>query len=228
MKSLRNLNGALVCLTIFALFPRQISAANIIQNPGFETGTTSSWTVVGSGFGVGVSVRTPDNGPSAAGTHSAFFSNLVLSTTLGLQQTTPLGSVHAGLVNFAFDLQNLLSTNGGAITIDVWDMDPVGVIIDQGVGLPLNAPADSTWHTYGGSYTAPAGTDHLKVELDATFVEILRVDNVSLTQVPESNTVTLAALGLVGVLVMRPRRSRICSPAIHGARRRPGRSDCKL
>jgi hypothetical protein len=212
MKSLLNLSGALACLTIFGLVARQVSAADIIQNPGFETGTLSSWTVLGSGFGVGVNVRTPDNGPSAAGTHSAFFSNLVLSTTLGLQQTTPLGSVHAGLVNFSFDLENLLSTNGGAISIDVWDMNSAGVIIDQGVGLPLNAPADSTWHTYGGSYSAPAGTDHLKVELDATFVEILRVDNVTLTQVPESNTVTLVALGLVGVFVMLPKRGHIRSP----------------
>jgi hypothetical protein len=85
-------------------------------------------------------------------------------------------------------------------------MNSAGAIIDQGVGLPLTVPTDSTWHTFSGSYTAPANTDHLKVELDATFVEILRVDNVSLSQVPEPTTVTLAALGLVGVLVMLRKR----------------------
>jgi hypothetical protein len=201
-----NRTGRLLCTGVVVFNVHQASAANLLQNPGFETGTLSSWTVTGSGFGVGVAVRTPDNGPSAAGTHSAFLSNLVMSTTLGLQQTTAVGSVHPGLVSFSFDLENLLSANGGAILIDVWDMNSAGVIIDQGVGLPLNAPVDSTWHAYSGSYTAPAGTDHLKVELDTTYLEALRVDNVTLSQIPEPTTAALVTLGLIGGLVGQRKR----------------------
>jgi hypothetical protein len=201
-----NLIGRLLCTVVVVFAVHEASAANLLQNSGFETGTLSSWTVSGSGSGVGARVITPNNGPSAPGTHSAFLSNLVMSATLGLQQTTPLGSVHAGLVNFSFDLQNIVSANGGAILIDVWDMNSAGGIIDQGVGLPLNAPVDSIWHTYSGSYTAPAGTDHLKVELDATFVEILSVDNVSLSQVPEPTTAALVTLGLIGGFVGQRKR----------------------
>jgi hypothetical protein len=210
MKASGRLIGSLVCMTAAALVTRQASAQNLIQNPGFETGTLTDWTVVGTGFRVGVSVITPFvNAPSAPGTHAAIMSNLVGSTTLSLQQSTPTASVVAGLVNYSFDLQNLLSASGGTFSIQISDLNSSGGVIDQGPGLlQPNIPIDGNWHTVSGSFTAPANVDHLEIQFGCTDAETLFVDNVSLSQVPEPTSLTLVAMGLLGVFLgLRKRRS---------------------
>ncbi len=210
MKASRRPIAGLVCIAAAALVTRQAPAQNLIQNPGFETGTLTDWTVVGTAFGVGVRVITPFfNAPSAPGTYAAIMSNLTGSTTLSLQQSTPSASVVPGLVDYSFDLQNLLSASGGTFSIQISDLNSSGGVIDQGPGLlQPNVPIDGSWHTISGSFTAPANVDHLEIQFGCTDAETLLVDNVSLRQVPEPTSLTLVATGLLGAFVgLRKRQS---------------------
>ena len=199
MKVPRTLFGSLVCLAISAFASGQVFATNLIQNPGFETGNLSSWTVLNAAFAVGADVRNTDNGPSASGTHSVYMSNFVSSVNLALQQSTPNASVTPGSVNYSFNLKDRFSSNGGTVAIHIWDIDSSGGIIDQGPGVLQSAVADGIWHTFSGSFTAPGNVDHLEIEFDATFAEYLSVDNVSLTMVPEPSTFLLTALSALSL-----------------------------
>ena len=186
----------------------QASAANLVANPGFETGTTASWSILGAGAGASVVASTPDNGPSAAGSFNAFMTNSIPAANLALQQSTPLGSAVPGLVNYSFALKVVNSFNGGVVFIHIWDVNSGGGVIDQGPGL-LGPFFNSGWVTISGSFTAPASVNHLEIEFDCTTgaatgsAEAIRVDNVSLTQaVPEPTTVTLVGLGLLGAIAL--------------------------
>jgi PEP-CTERM motif len=179
----------------------QASAANLILNPGFETGDTTGWSVLGaSGTSAYVNVQS-GNGPSAPGTFDAYMYNVIPAANLALQQSTAAGDASPGLVNFSFDLKVDSSLNGGVVFIHFWDINATGGVIDQGPGL--QGPYFNTgWQTYTGSWTAPAGVNHFEVEFDCTTgaasgsAEAIEVDNVSLTQaVPEPTTLALAALG---------------------------------
>ncbi|MGO9246669.1 MAG: PEP-CTERM sorting domain-containing protein [Verrucomicrobiia bacterium] len=136
-------------------------------------------------------------------------SNLVGSTTLSLQQSTPTASAVPGLVNYSFDLQNFLAANGGTLSIQILDLNSSGGVIDQGPGLlQPNVPIDGNWHTVSGSFTAPANVDHFEIQFGCTDAETLLVDNVSLRQVPEPTSLTLAAVGLLGAFLgLRKRQS---------------------
>ncbi len=193
----------------------QASAANLVANPGFETGDTTSWLVLGSGVGASVTVQSGDNGPSAPGSFNAFMTNTIPANTLELQQSTPLGSASPGLVNYSLDVKGVTSANGGVLFIHIWDINSTGGVIDQGPGLlgPY-FPSTSSWTTITGSFTAPASVNHLEVEIDCSTgaatgsAEAVRVDNVSLSQVPEPTTITLVGLGLLGAIALsRKQRS---------------------
>ena len=206
MKASHKLIGGLLS-TVVVFAACHASAQNLIQNPGFETGTLIDWTVVGSGSGVGFSAQTFGNGPSAPGSCLALMSNLVSSSTLSLEQSTPTASVVPGLVNYSFDLRNLFAADGGTFSIQISDLNSSGGVIDQGPGLlQPNVPIDGNWHTISGSFTAPANVDHLKIQFDFTAVTALWIDNVSLSQVPEPTTVTLTGLGVVGLLAISRRK----------------------
>jgi hypothetical protein len=215
MKAPRKLISGLLCTAALALAASQVSAANLIQNPGFETGNLTSWSVLNNGGAATVLVAHPDNGPSAPGTHNASLSNAVQAVQLALQQSTPLGDAIPGTVNYSFDLKLSFSANGGVFSVHIWDIDSTGGVIDQGPGLLQTNPAnDGNWHTYSGSFTAPANVDHLEIEFDAATgavngsIETMHVDNVSLSQIPEPTTVMLVGLGLFGALVgLRKRNS---------------------
>ncbi len=187
-------------------------AQNLILNPGFETGDTTGWLVLGSS----ITVQTPDNGPSAPGTYNAFQDNSAVAANLALQQTTPNGSVGAGvLVNYSFDLMAGNNANGGVEFVHIFDQNASGGVIGEPTGLLgpllLGSP-DGLWHTFSGSFTTLAGTDHLTIEFDATTgaaagsLQQMHVDNVVLSMVPEPTTLSLTAMGLLGVWTLR--RSR--------------------
>jgi hypothetical protein len=211
MNGISKFIGTSVCAGAL-LFVAGQASANLVSNPGFETGDLTSWLVLGSGAGASVTVQTPDNGPSAAGTHNAFMTNSIAAANLALQQSTPLGSAVPGLVNYSFDLKVVNSFNGGVVFIHIWDVNASGGVIDQGPGL-LGPYFNSSWATISGSFTAPATVNHLEVEFDCTTgaatgsAEAVRVDNVSLTQaVPEPTTVTLVGLGLFGAIALGRKR----------------------
>jgi PEP-CTERM motif len=209
MKATSKFVGSLVCAAAFVLAASQASAANLVLNPGFETGTTADWLVLNSGTVTVVA----DNGPAAPGTFSVFMQNTLAANNLALQQSTALGSATPGTVNYSFDLKVDSSLNGGVVFIHFWDINSTGGVIDQGPGL--KGPYFNTgWQTYTGSWTAPANVDHFEVEFDCTTgatagsVESIQIDNVSISQVvvPEPTTLSLVGLGLLGALMVR--RSR--------------------
>jgi hypothetical protein len=182
-----------------------VSAANLLLNPGFETGTTANWLVLN----VGTVTVVTDNGPSAPGTYSAFMQNTAAANNLALQQSTALGSASPGTVNYSFDLKVDSSLNGGVVFIHFWDVNSTGGVIDQGPGL-LGPYFNTGWQTYTGSWTAPANVDHFQVEIDCTTgaaagsAESIHVDNVSISQavIPEPTTLSLVGLGALGLLLL--------------------------
>jgi hypothetical protein len=189
--------------------------ANLILNPGFETGDLTSWLAAGQGVGASIAVQSGNNGPSASGTFNAFMSNTIPANNLALQQSTALGSAVPGLVNYSFDVEGVTSVNGGVIFVHIWDINSTGGVIDAGPGLlgPLSL-STSSWSTFAGSFTAPANVNHFEIEFDCTTgaapgsAEAVRIDNVSLTQtaVPEPASLSLAALGLIGARTLRRNR----------------------
>jgi hypothetical protein len=207
--------GSTVCAGVLVFIAGQVSAANLVLNPGFETGDTTSWLVLGSGVGASVAVQSPDNGPSAPGSFNAFMTNTIPANTLELQQSTALGDAVPGLVNYSLDVKGVTSAVGGVLFIHIWDINATGGVIDAGPGLlgPY-FPSTTSWTTISGSFTAPATVNHLEVEIDcstgagAGSAEAVRVDNVSLSQVqvPEPTTVTLVGLGLLGTIALGRKR----------------------
>ena len=215
MNGISKFVGGTMAAAALVLVAGQVSAANLVQNPGFETGDTTDWSVLGASDGSAyVNVQTPDNGPSAPGTYDAYMYNVIPAANLALQQSTALGDANAGTVTYSLDLKVDSSLVGGVVFIHFWDINSTGGVIDQGPGLK-GPYFNSSWQTYTGSWVAPANVNHFEVEIDCTTgagagsTEAIEVDNVSLTQaVPEPTTLTLVGLGMVGaVLGLRKRRS---------------------
>jgi len=203
--------GSIACAVALGYFAAQASGANLITNPGFETGDLTGWTVLGAS-GAGAVTVTADNGPSAPGSYSAFMTNGAVAANLALQQSTPLGSAIPGqTVDYSFDLKVSSSLNGGVCFIHIWDINSTGGVIDQPPGL-LGPYFNSTWATDSGSFTAAPNTDHFEIEFDCTTgaasgsFEAMHVDNVSLSQIPEPSTLALVGLGLFSALFAIRRR----------------------
>src|ERR1700722_15491289 len=187
MNGISKFIGSTVCAGALLFVAGQVSATNLVANPGFETGDLTSWLSLGTGAGATITASSPDNGPSAPGTFNAFMTNSIAANNLALQQSTALGSAVPGLVNYSFDLKGVTSANGGVLFVHIWDINSTGGVIDQGPGLigPL-FPSTSAWTTMTGSFTAPANVNHLEIEFDCTTgagagsAEAVRIDNVSL------------------------------------------------
>ena len=203
--------GSVVCAAAFALIANQASA-NLITNPGFETGDLTGWLALGLSGSSTITVEGTDNGPSAAGTHDAFENNQAEALGLTLQQTTANGSATAGTVYYSYDLKLGTAAVGGVFFVEIFAQNSVGAVIG-GSGL-LGNYTPANWTTYSGSFVAPANTDHLTIQFEANTgaaagsVSSMHVDNVDLHQavVPEPATLSLVGLGLLGVLMAR--RSR--------------------
>ena len=205
---MKKITKTIMGLTILTglLFGNSVIAANLILNPGFETGDFTSWLLLGQGTGASITVQS-GNGPSAPGSFSAFMSDTIPANNLALQQSTPVGSGTPGLVSYSFDLLGNTSANGGVAFVHIWDINSTGGVIDQGPGLlgPF-FPSTSSWTTYSGSFIAPANVNHFEIEFDCTTgaasgsAEAFYVDNVVLSQVPEPGAVSLVVMGLFCVV----------------------------
>jgi hypothetical protein len=200
-----------IIMSLTGLLIGNSTLANLIQNPGFSTGDLTGWTSLNASAGATISVPPTGGNP----TDYAWLNNTVAANNLALSQTTANGSaIGAGItVNYSFDLLGGNQANGGVDFIHIWDENSGGGVISQGPGLlgPY-FPSASGWTTYTGSFTTVTGSDHLAIEFDATTgaatgsVDQMGIDNVSLTPTPEPATLSLAAMGLLGVWTLR--RSR--------------------
>ena len=86
MKGISKFVGSAAVIAAFMLTASQVSATNLVANPGFETGDLTSWLTLGTGAGASITVQTPDNGPTAAGSFNAYMSNTLAAANLALQQ----------------------------------------------------------------------------------------------------------------------------------------------
>ena len=76
-----------------------------------------------------VTIQSPDNGPSAPGTHNAFLDNQAQAIGLGLKQTTVPGSATEGEVNYSFDLKLDQADVGGVLFVEIFaEQSGAGVI----------------------------------------------------------------------------------------------------
>lgn len=172
------------------------AAANLLTNPGFETGLLTPWAGVGGlGPNATITIRTPDNGPSAPGSYCAFLDNRAEANGLTMAQTTANGTASAGLVYYSFDLKLGTAMNGGVFFVEIFAQNAVGAVIGSAGLLGNYTPAN--WTHFAGTFTAPPGTDHLTIQFEAPTgavagsVSSMYVDNVELSQdlpVPVNST----------------------------------------
>jgi len=179
-------NRVVVVLVVLAV-ALSASAANIIENPGFETGDLTGWQVFGASPSSSITAQFGDNGPTAPGDYNAFMDNQAEAIGLTLKQSTAPGTAVAGEVFYSFDCKLDQADLGGVMFIEMF-AEQSGVGIVGGSGLigpiwPWNA-----WDTFDGTWNAPAGTDFLTIEFRATTGAtvgsncIVHVDNVILDQ----------------------------------------------
>ena len=174
----------LILVSALVLMAGAASAQNLLVNGDFETGDLTGWTVSGLSASSGVTVESPDNGPSLPGTHNAFLNNSAQAIGLNLRQSTADGSVGAGLVTFSFDAKLIEANAGGVVFAEVIAEEAGGgLLASSGLLGPL-WPWDA-WETFGGSFNAPVGTDFLTIRIEAATGAnvdsncLLHVDNVS-------------------------------------------------
>jgi hypothetical protein len=163
------------------------SAANLLLNPGFETGDLTAWLVFGQSPSSDVTVVAGDNGPAAPGTYNAFMDNQGEAIGLTLKQSTAVGSALPGPVMYSFDLKLDQADVGGVLFVEIFaEQEGVGIV--GGSGLMGPYWPWGTWVTYTGSFVAPAGTNFLTIQIMANTGAavgsscIAHVDNVVLDQ----------------------------------------------
>jgi hypothetical protein len=184
-------NAVLGCIVAVLALPlagavSNASATSILTNPGFETGDLTGWSVFGESANSGVTVQSPDNGPSDPGTHNAFMDNHAEAIGLVLKQSTPAGSAAAGLVYYSFDLKLGQAAASGVFFVEIFAEQAGGGVIGTSGLLGNYTPAD--WTTFSGSFTAPPNTDFLTIQFEAVTgavvgaISSMHVDNVDLHQ----------------------------------------------
>ncbi len=177
---------AVVALASFGAVDSAL-AVNLLVNPGFETGDLTGWQVFGASPSSSVTIQSPDNGPSAPGTHNAFMDNQAEAVGLVLKQSTDPGSASEGDVDYSFDLKLIQADLGGVFFVQIF-AEQSGVGIVGGTGLMGPYWPWNTWETFSGSFVAPAGTDFLTIQFTATTGAttgstcLMHVDNVVLDQ----------------------------------------------
>jgi len=174
------------CLAVLAI-PFTGASANLLVNGDFETGDLTGWLVYGNDASANVTIQSPDNGPSAPGTHNAFLNNQAEARALLLKQSTAAGSASEGTVFYSFDLKLDQADVGGVLFVNIFAEVAGGGVIG-GSGLmgpfwPWNA-----WSNFNGSFEAPANTDFLTIQIEAVTGAamgtncIAHADNVDLNQ----------------------------------------------
>ncbi len=178
---------AVAVLALASFGTMDLAAANVLVNPDFETGDLTGWQVFGVSGSSGVTVQSPDNGPSLPGTHNAFMDNQAEAMGLTLKQTTVPGSATAGEVYYSYDLKLDSADVGGVLFVQIFaEQEGVGVIGGSGLMGPLWPWG--AWTAYSGSFTAPANTDFLTIQFMANTGAttgstcVAHVDNVNLNQ----------------------------------------------
>jgi hypothetical protein len=196
-------------LIVGMLFAASISMANLISNPGFETGDTSDWGWWKSTDGpTGTVVTTL----SQEGTYS--FETSYGSPAGGeysyLNQSTSMGELDGDKeinLSFQYNIVNGDPANQGMYARMLWwdDTDSYQGFLISG---PTVRETTTGWEEYTLSVDAPSNIG--RVRMDVVFDQdpsaFVYVDNFSLTQVPEPTTASIAVIGAFLVAARLRRR----------------------
>ena len=187
MKAMRNLFAVALAVVFVASATGHAGAANLIVNPGFESGALAPWAGVAGLSAIStITIGSPDNGPAAPGTFHAFLNNRAEANGLTMAQTTPLASGTPGTVFYSYDLKSGPTANGGVFFVEIFAQNAGGGVIGN-AGLQGNySPAG--WAHFSGSFVAPVNTDHFTIQFEAPTGAVtgstssMQVDNVDLHQ----------------------------------------------
>jgi len=186
MRATTKLVGSVLCAAALVFATSPVSA-NLLTNPGFETGDLTGWQALNTAGNATITVQSPDNGPSAPGTHHAFANNQAEALGLTLKQSTAPGSAVPGTVFYSFDLKLGEADLGGVFFVEIFAENAQNAVISNGPGL-LGNYTPANWTTFSGSFVAPPNTDHLTIQFGAiTGANIgskssMLIDNVDLNQ----------------------------------------------
>jgi hypothetical protein len=170
-------------------------AANMVDNPDFETGDFTDW------FHAASVVIVEDNGPSAPGDYAAEI------TATGDLRTVAIPVASGGIYDIKFDYKSIGMDGAYWGGIRYWSGadtsgNPTGWL---GQTIYQFGPApNGLWLGLSAfESTAPAGAAYADVAFfaDSATTGLFYVDNVSVTLVPEPAAMMILALG--GLLIRR-------------------------
>ena len=174
-------------LTGLAGLPGQASAANLVQNGGFETGDLSQWTEVGNtGYGV------VGCGSAPEGDCQAYFGPVGSAGGISQALATTPGGQYA--ISFVFN------SDGG--TPGSFEVDFGGQTL-----LSLANPSAAGNQTFTFDATATSADTVLQFQFqdDTGFMSL---DAVQVSSVPEPTSLVLMGVGLLGLAISRRRPPR--------------------
>ena len=187
---------------------RPSQAQNLVQNPGFETGTTSGWTFTaatgGSDFYVGGNISASFGNGVQVLPHSGSFM-AVFGATQGTNDTlaqTFFSTISGQSYDFNFWVNNQDGQNASFLT----------VMFGAQTVLTINTnSANSIWTDYNFIETA-TGTSTAISFAGRNVPSWIAIDDVSVTAVPEPSTCA-AILGIVslGFVMLRRRFAQAAS-----------------
>jgi hypothetical protein len=182
------------------------ASANLVDNPGFETGDFTSWTAWGQGW------RTAGGGDAYEGSYGLI--NDVLTSDVdewrGIYQDI---SITAGLFYDAGVYIRAVNVESSSSFLELQWRDSLG---DQvGSTLATAWVSSDQAFTYLGfsNIEAPAGAVSARLQGVVNMssapgdTDFHNFDNFTMTQVPEPGTMALLAVGAAG-MALRRRRSR--------------------
>ncbi len=205
--------ATLVTLAAAMCFPTTVSAQNLVQNPGFESGN-ASWTLIGNASASPYAsyVMTPT---AAFGTGMFAFNAADLAPNAVLSQN--LATIPGQVYSVAFVYGNYATNTGGgkqqvvAAAINTTNAALLGsVTATDSVPGSQTAFSSVMKTTYTFAFTATGAQTTLRFTDSTASTTISSdgiLDNVSAVAVPEVGTLALFAVPLAGVVVIRRRRA---------------------
>jgi hypothetical protein len=197
----------------------QVSAQNLVLNPGFETaGANSSlaanWTTDTAAGGPGVyGIRTNDNPLSGSFNYEAFLDSTGAGPVAQFNQSA-IPVTPTDVYTFSFYSDRLAGSAGDVEQYNVQWFNASNGLISQSGYQGFNPGSGAYAQTIVTNLVAPAGAAtatiylHLAGAAAPSLTATVDFDNVSFSTVPEPTTLTLVGVGLVGaVLGLRKRRS---------------------
>jgi hypothetical protein len=219
MNGISKLVAGSTCVAMLVVIAAQVSAQNLVLNPGFETaGANSSlaadWTVDTVAGGPVYGVRTNDNPHSGSFNFEAYLASTGAGPVVQFNQSgVPVTAGDA--YNFSFYADRLAGSAGDVEQYNIQYFNAGSGFVGQ-TGYQGFAPGANVYaETVVTNLVAPAGAVTAQIFIHnagaaaPSLSATIDYDDVSFSSaVPEPTTVTLVGLGLVGaVLGLRKRRS---------------------